>query len=75
MSNVHANLKTAAIIATFILPDHLTAEALAVEAEQYASEYKCSIEVAIRDVIDAYYEGEAEADDSLRNGDWDYGRE
>ena len=54
MKNIHANLKTDAIIATLILPNHLTAEVLAAEVEMYAEEYKVSIEIAIRDVIDEY---------------------
>jgi hypothetical protein len=75
MSNVHANPRTDAIIATLVLPSHLTAEALAAEAEEYAESYSVSIEIAIRDVIDQYHQGAAEEADAFRNGDLHWGRE
>jgi hypothetical protein len=60
---------------TIRVPDHLDIDTLISEATTYSEEYKVDIETALRDVADEYFQGEAEADDALRNGDWDYGRE
>jgi len=63
------------LVGVSILPDHATAQEVINEAVEYATSYKCSAADAVRDVIDEYHQGAAEAADSLRNGDWDYGRE
>jgi hypothetical protein len=50
-------------------------ETLFMEACEYVNSYNCSPEIAVRDIIDAYREGEADAADAMQHGDWDYGRE
>lgn len=59
------------------LKDYLeeSREEIETEAEQYAKSYNCSYDVALRDVRDEYIGGYASAVESLRSGDWDYGRE
>lgn len=64
-----------AIIADTVLPDHANEADIVNEAMEYAESYKCDEATAVRDVIDAYYEGAADSADARRNGDWDYGRE
>jgi hypothetical protein len=63
------------LIAAKKLPPHLSVDTLIDEAETYQQSYKCDLETAIDDVIDAYNEGAADDADARRNGDWDYGRE
>jgi hypothetical protein len=65
----------ASVVGDSILPEHATAQEVIDEAVEYAASYQCSAEIAVRDVIDEYHQGAAEAADALRNGDWDYGRE
>lgn len=63
------------LVQDVMIPDGLTLEGFAEEVTEYAGSYGCSVETAIRDVIDAYNEGAADEADARRNGDWDYGRE
>jgi type II secretory pathway component GspD/PulD (secretin) len=72
---VFGNAQIIQIVDTCVLPAHTDAESIVLEAREYMTSYGCSAVVAVRDVIDAYNEGEADADDARRNGDSDYGRE
>jgi hypothetical protein len=76
LAEIHyRNATICEMVDTCVLPDHADKESVCLEAAEYMNSYKCDAATAVRDVLDAYHEGAADAADARRNGDWDYGRE
>ena len=63
------------LVANRRLPEGVEESDVVDEAVEYATSYKCTAAIAVRDVMDEIYEGAADSAAALRTTDWDWGRE